>query len=246
MQLNSEALEHAIEEIVDVNTAIEVDGDRLVVTGIIDSPEERRAILDVLNELEPRIEIVDNLELGAVMPEEIGELRPSEMESEGLAGAVPGLRDGESLEPGDFTDQQLLNDPDVASGPSGTHADDDVSEGDTVYIPPTDPVRSADGDILGGFQTTSDEPEPLPTSEVVPGFADGALEEAVLAELAQDASTTALDIEVTSNRGVITLRGIVDDIDDAENAEAVAARIPGVVEVSEQLAIRSRLQGGQG
>lgn len=245
MQINTEALEHAIEEVVDVSTAIEVDGDTLVVTGIIDSAEERQAILDVLNDLEPSIRVVDNLAIGGVMPDEIGELNVSETEVGGFAGAQPGLRDDESLEPGDFTDQQLLNDPQVASGPSGTHADDDVSEGDDVYIPPTDPVRSADGEILGGFQTTADQPEPIPVSEVVPGFADGALEEAVLHELREDASTAGLIIEVSSNQGVITLRGQVNDIDDAENAQAVASRIPGVVEVRDELDLWVRQQGGQ-
>ena len=245
MQIDTAALEHAIEEVVDINTAIEIDGDTLVVTGIIDSAEERQAILDVLEELQPAIRVIDNLAIGGVMPEEIGDLALSETEAAGFAGAQPGLRDGESLEPGDFTDQQILEDPGVASGPSGTHVDDDVSEGDEVYVPPTDPVRSADGEILGGFQTTADQPEPIPVSEVVPGFADGALEEAVLTELREDAATTGLLIEVESDQGVVTLRGYVGDIEDAENAQAVASRIPGVVEVLDELRLWVRQQSGE-
>jgi hypothetical protein len=244
MRVESSALEHAIEEITEVDTAIEVDGDTIVVTGIIDTDEERQAVLDVLNRLQPEARIVDNLAMGGAMPEEIGDLRLSETEAAGFAGAQPGLYETEALEPGDFTDQHIIKDQGVASGPSGTHADDDVAEGDDVYIPPTDPPRDSDGEFLGGFQTTADEPEDIPVSEVVPGFADSALEEAVIGELREDAATTALEVEVTSNRGVITLRGFVDDIEDAENAQSVAARIPGVIDVRDELQLRVTQQGG--
>ena len=239
MQVDTAALEHAIDQIVDVQTAIEVDGEAIVVTGIIDTAEEREAVMDLLQELEPGARIVDNLALGAVMPQEIGDLRVSETEATGLQGAEPGLRESESLEPGDFTDQDILHDQGVASGPSGTHADDDVAEGDEVYVPPTDPARSPEGEFLGGFQTTADQPEPVPQSQVVGGSPDGAIEEAVMVELREDSATTALDIEVTSFRGVVTLRGIVDDIEDAENAQAVAARVPGVVSVRDEMQLRA-------
>lgn len=35
--------------------------------------------------------------------------------------------------------------------------------------------------------------------------------------------------------GIVHLRGQVSDLDDADNAEAVAARVPGVQEVIEEL-----------
>ena len=243
-QIDTAALEHAIEEIVDVSTAIEVDGESVVVTGIVDTDEEHDAVLNVLTEFLPDVHIEDNLSMGGAMPEEIGDLRLSETEAAGLAGAQPGLRETESLEPGDFMDQGTLHDQGVASGPSGTHADDDVAEGDEVYIPPTDPVATREGDFLGGFQITADEPEPIPTSEVVGGPADSAIEEAVRQELLEDAATTALEIEVTAANGIVRLRGIVDDIEDAENAQEVATRVPGVLEVREELEIRAGPLGG--
>ena len=246
MQVDTTAIEQAISTIVDIDTAIEVDGDTVVVTGIVDTPEEHEAVLNVLSELLPDARIEDNLNGGAVMPEEIGDLHLSGTEAAGFAGAQPGLHETEALEPGDFTDQTILEDEGVAAGPTGTHADDDVSEGDEVYVPPTDPAMSQTGEFLGGFATTADQPEPVPTSEVIPGPADGALEEAVRGELMEDSATTALDINVTSIRGVITLRGIVDDIDDAENAQEVAARVPGVIEVREELQVRASQQGGPG
>jgi hypothetical protein len=244
MNVDTTAIEQAISEMVEVDTVIEMDGDTVVVTGIVDTDEEHDAVLNVLNELLPDLRIEDNLNGGAVMPEEIGDLQLSEAGSAGFAGAQPGLHETEALEPGDFTDQTILEDQGVAAGPSGTHADDEVSEGDEVYVPPTDPPMSQSGEFLGGFQTTSDEPEPIARSEVVGGIPDGALEDAVRTELMEDSATTALDIEVTSINGVIMLRGVVDDIDDAENAEEVAARVPGVQEVREELQLRASQQGG--
>jgi osmotically-inducible protein OsmY len=42
-----------------------------------------------------------------------------------------------------------------------------------------------------------------------------------------------------ARNGSVRLRGRVADMDDAENAEAVAARVPGVVEVVEELEVQS-------
>ena len=245
MNVDTAALEHAIEEIVDVNAALEVDQDRLVVTGIVNTPEERDAVLDVLGQLEPEVEVIDNLAVGGAMPEEIGNLSLSETEAAGFMGAESGLKDPENVEPGDFTDQRIIEDPAVASGPSGTHADDDVAEGDEVYVPPTDPPRAPDGEFLGGFQTTADQDQPVPGSELGGGPADGALEEAVVTELHEDAATAGLNVEVTSVNGIVYLRGIVDDLDDVDNAEAVAARVPGVLEVRDELQVRASSQGGE-
>lgn len=239
MQADTAELEHAVSQIVDVETAIEVDGDAIVVTGIIDTDEEREAILDLLGELEPGARVVDNLAMGAVMPRELGDLRLSETESAGLPGAQPDLSEDESIEPGDFTDQTILSDQGVAAGPSGTHADDDVSEGDEVYVPPTDPASTPEGEFLGGFRTTAGQPDPVPQSPVVGGSPDAAIEEAVIAELREDAATTTLEVEATAMRGVVTLRGFVDDLEDAENAQAIASRVPGVVEVRDEIQLRA-------
>jgi osmotically-inducible protein OsmY len=90
--------------------------------------------------------------------------------------------------------------------------------------------------ILGGFATSS-------TNEVdVPRSSDGqlgdeAIAEAVRQELREDAATTDLQVEVEVNAGVVVLRGTVSDLDDVDNAEAVAARVPGVIEVQEFLTV---------
>jgi hypothetical protein len=133
----------------------------------------------------------------------------------------------------DFTDQPLTTDYlEIA---------EDTDSGDTVYFPPTDPVvRPAPGgniEVIGGFQATS-----MDTNEVAPSAIDGqpgdeALADAIRRELLEDASTTDLTIDVVVRNRVARLRGRVADIEDAENAEAVASRVPGVLEVIEELEV---------
>jgi osmotically-inducible protein OsmY len=44
---------------------------------------------------------------------------------------------------------------------------------------------------------------------------------------------------VEVRNGIVVLRGLVDDVLDAEAAEAVAARVDGVREVREELELRN-------
>lgn len=141
----------------------------------------------------------------------------------------------------DFMDQPLFTDPVAAVGDPDDTADP-VSDLDETYVPPIDPVITTrahgDAQILGGFAASgSEQIVPLRSSDGRIG--DEALVDAVQAALRHDAATTDLGIEVTAVHGVIRLRGTVDDLDDAENAEAVASRVDGVVEVREELDIAS-------
>jgi osmotically-inducible protein OsmY len=63
---------------------------------------------------------------------------------------------------------------------------------------------------------------------------DEGIADAVRRELREDASTTDLELEVEVVEGVVHLRGKVPLLEDAENAEAVAATVPGVIEVIEE------------
>ena len=76
-----------------------------------------------------------------------------------------------------------------------------------------------------------------PSSDHRPG--DEALADAVRRELAEDAATADLVIFVAVRNGVAHLRGQVADLDDADNAESVAARVPGIREVVEELDVSS-------
>jgi hypothetical protein len=133
-------------------------------------------------------------------------------------------------DPADFTDQPLTTD--------ATEVVED-SDGDEVFFPPTDPVLRAGADgqpeVLGGFSPTAEPPTPERSSDGRIG--DEAIADAVRDALALDASTADLQLTVDVTDGVVRLRGTVLSIEDAENAEAVAASVPGVVEVIDETEI---------
>lgn len=94
-------------------------------------------------------------------------------------------------------------------------------------------------EVVGGTSATS-----MDAIEVDRSASDGrpgeeALEDAIRRELREDAATIELDVRVVVRDGVAHLRGRVADLDDAENAEAVAARVPGVLEVVEEFEVAS-------
>ena len=139
-----------------------------------------------------------------------------------------------------LVDQEILSDPIAASG-GPNDLIDPVADGDEVYVPPTDPVIAADArgnvEVLGGFsETSTDGLSPVPSASDG-RLGDEAIEDAVRAALRRDAATTSLEIEVLVRDGVAHLRGRVSDLDDADNAEDVASRVPGVREVKEELEV---------
>jgi osmotically-inducible protein OsmY len=89
--------------------------------------------------------------------------------------------------------------------------------------------------VLNGFDSGEDLSVEPSSMDGRPG--DEALADAVRRELAEDAATTDLEIVVAVRQGVAHLRGRVSDLDDADNAEAVAARVPGIREVVEELEV---------
>jgi hypothetical protein len=126
-----------------------------------------------------------------------------------------------------FTDQPLTTD--------ATEVVED-DEGGKAYFPPTDPVvRPTDGgqpEILGGFAPTADPPAPDRSADGRVG--DEALVDAVRDALALDASTADLQLNVEVQDAVVHLRGTVMSIEDGENAEAIAAAVPGVAEAVDE------------
>jgi hypothetical protein len=109
------------------------------------------------------------------------------------------------------------------------------------YAPPVDPVLTMDArgrpQVLGGFSFSSmDAIDVAPSAQDArPG--DEALAEAIRRELREDALTTGLAIEVEVHVGRAHLRGTVAGLEDAEAAEAVAMRVPGVFDVQDELAL---------
>jgi osmotically-inducible protein OsmY len=233
-----ERLTNALEQYAGIEAVVEVDRNAIVLSGSISSEEEREAAADIVAELAPDFDLEDNLEVQTLLPESVDEMEVSEVEVGGFRAATAGTSDGEAIEPGDFSDQPILDDPDAASGPSNTYGtpDDEISEGEEVYVPPSDPVLDERGEVLGGFATGSmDDVSVEKSSDGSMG--DEAIAAAVRRELREDAATTSLDLQVTVNGGIVLLQGLVPDIEDLESAEEVAARVEGVVEVMEEVRV---------
>lgn len=240
MNISIRELEQVIEQDAGVSTAIEHDGNRIVLTGMAMTEGEHEAALEIARSfLEASEALVDNIEVTTYLPEAMPGLDVSAAEAAGFPSAMPGTEDDEAIEPGDFTDQDLLDSPLNAAGPTGVAADTEVSEGDEVWVPPTDPPSDGAEEFIGGFQATAMDDDDGPAAYSTSGGSpDEAILEAVQTELRQDAATTNLNIEVQVRGGIVMLRGTVDDYLDVENAEAVAGRVNGVRSVLEQLRVR--------
>jgi osmotically-inducible protein OsmY len=236
MAVDIARIERELERQAGVHAALLERDNELVISGLVDTDREREAALDIVASLVPNKVIVDDLEVVAVLPEQIGDLSLSEAALGDFGAATPDTSD-ESLEPGDFTDQDILKNPAGASGPGYTAVDEELSEGDEAYVPPTDPVRDSENEVLGGFALSSTDSVKVPHSALDGKPGDEAIAETLLRELREDAATNGLDIDVTVSQGVVRLRGRVQSMDDAENAEEVAFRIEGVVDVYDELKI---------
>lgn len=117
-----------------------------------------------------------------------------------------------------------------------------VEEGADSF-PPTDPVVTTDPhgrtEVLGGFgEDALEETEVDRSSDGRLG--DEAIADAIRRELREDAATTDLPIQVFVRQGVAHLRGRVSGLEDADNAEAVASRVPGVRDVRDELTVADR------
>jgi osmotically-inducible protein OsmY len=237
----AERVTRALHREAGLHVVVEAQDGVLTLSGLVDSEADVRAAEEIAARLAPGYRIDSNLEVQVELPQSVDAWREGEPSGEGdLPDDVAEVRAwGGDVNP-DFTDQPLLSDPVDAAGPS-SDADDPVKEGDEVYFPPTDPVVRVDRHgrvrVLGGFAPTSDDDVGVARSaeDGLPG--DEALATAIRRELREDAATTDLEIHVQVRDGIARLRGTVASLEDAEDAEAVAARVPGVREVLEELTV---------
>jgi hypothetical protein len=150
--------------------------------------------------------------------------------------------------PNDDENLELLTELELRDGET-----DDVMEAveeGMTYIPPSDPPTVpgggyTDAEIASGLGNTSLE-EPYDAdhhSGFLPG--DDEVSARVHEALRADAATAhfAERIRVETREGVVLLRGEVDDLDDSDNALAVAEHVEGVSEVIDELRVRT-LRGG--
>jgi osmotically-inducible protein OsmY len=220
-----------------LQVTVEASDGSLILNGVVATEEARQAASDIASETAPSARIDNQLEIEAILPTDVDHFAGQEPTAE-LADSDDDIQAAGGEFEADFTDQAGLVDPLEASGAGSSREDDPASEGNVVYVPPSDPVVTTDAhgraQVLGGFGSDSDDVlVERSASDRHPG--DEALADAVRRELAEDAATAELTIFVAVRRGVAHLRGQVADLDDADNAEAVAARVPGIVEVLEEL-----------
>jgi osmotically-inducible protein OsmY len=219
-----------------IHVAVEVRDGTVVLAGELDTEENRQAVLDVAHAVADPLglRVDDTIDVLPDSPSEIyAEAGP---DGGGAFGYLDPDRDDDlRLDPGVEGDADLTDD-------IGTTDSMEAAEEAVPYFPPTDPViRPSDDNeelaVVGGFGATS-----LDEEKGGAGFDDRPDDDislGVLHELRQDALTTDLVIDVVTRNGVVHLRGEVPTIEDAENAEAVAAQVPGVKEVREELHISS-------
>jgi osmotically-inducible protein OsmY len=221
----------------DLPVVVEASDGALVVSGVVPTEEARQAVLDIIATAAPDARVDDQIDVEAVLPPDIDRFASAEVSTEPPRSRREIRAQDEELDP-DFTDQPVLRDPVAASGPTSGE-EDQVESGDEVYTPPDDPVLTTDAHgqprVLGGFG--EDDEVTVERSALDGQRGDEAIADAIRQELNEDAATADLVIVVAVRNGVAHLRGRVEDLEDAENAEAVAARVPGVREVVEELEV---------
>jgi osmotically-inducible protein OsmY len=210
--------------------AVEIQGNRLVLAGEVESEGDHEAALDVVSEFARQggLEIDDSIEVLEELPETTFTYFGEGAEADDSDTIEIAQREG--IDPADEQRRLGTSDPEIAA------------EEAIPYFPPTDPVVEPAGgseelDIVGGFGSTSfDRREQGHPGE---SYGDEEITSMVRRELREDSATTDFDIEVETHSGVVSLRGTVETLDDAENVEAVASRVAGVLDVREELEVIS-------
>ena len=216
--------------------SVEARDGAIILSGEAVEAGDRQAALDIaIAVAEPRgLAVEDAIE---VMDEEV----ESSFEDSG-GDEVVALDQDRSDESLTFGARGSLEvDPDF-TGDVGTTDSQLAAEEAEPYFPPVDPVvRPSDGpeglEVVGGFaESAYDQAEAESASGVFPD-PDDDLAQAVRRELKEDSATADLapQIRVTVRGRIVTLRGSVETIEDAEEVEAVAGRVSGVAEVREEL-----------
>jgi len=225
-----------------IPVAVDVENGVARLIGPVDSERLRQAAIDLASSVDGIRRVDDEMSFEVVSPDMVTEPNDNDEQF--------GYADAESLED-DVPDEE----DDFAAFPGTTDQIQVIEEGET-YIPPIDPVvEPSTGyqelEIVGGFQTEAtddtdeEEQEAFEDSvafdaetRVIERDDDDILDD-VVRELREDSETTTLKLNVRVVRGVVYLHGKVQSIDDAENAESVASRIPGVVSVEDRTDIVS-------
>lgn len=215
----------------------------ILLSGTVPTDEDHARATEIAVSRAGGLRVENGLEVRRVVAEGIEDtvgLNADELNPDDIAQSPPailssGLDAGTNQVPLETDESDVVDD-------SVYDAIDPVEE-DPAYFAPTDPVitegQDGETEVLNGWEPTADADQTVPASAEDNQPGDEALAEAITRELREDASTTSLRIDVQVDRGVARLRGRVTDLADAENAESVASRVPGVRDVVEELDVAS-------
>lgn len=167
----------------------------------------------------------------------LGELTDSDQYlGEGEAGVHDDL-------PGDPESLELLTELELRDG----ETDDAFTASDEgmTYVPPIDPptlpsAGPAGAEVASGFGVSALDETYGPDSAASFLPDDDQLEALVREAIRAESATSpyADTLTISARGGVVTLWGLVADLEDADNLAAAAAYVEGVVEVVDELAIR--------
>lgn len=170
----------------------------------------------------------------------LGELTATDVQDEA------DLEGGEDDDlPGDNESLEMLTEQELRDGETDDPLEA-IQEGFT-YVPPIDPPTvptetGMDGDAMmaNGYSVSAlDEPYDEDHHQVfMPG--DDEMTARIREALRADSSTTeyASRLAIETRRGIVTIRGQVDDLIDSDNIIAVAEYVEGVSEVVDELEVR--------
>lgn len=221
----------ALAPLIDLNISVRVRQGRVYLVGAVSSEGEKREAERLVSRV-PGIKGVVN----QLVVDQTGYQSASH-----IAGPEPEVVDELSLE-----DITLAEQEDAEPSFVGDVGPTDVTDTENVveFFPPTDPVehdsdREHQGmELRGGWAPTSmTEPTDV---DIEPGHferSDYEILDDVIHALRNDAATQDLDIKVSVHNSIVHLHGTVPALEDAENAEEVASRVDGVLEVVEALNI---------
>lgn len=237
----AERLAKALSEELGFPIEVAIAGGQITLSGVADSAEARVSAAESVAGVVPGMPVQNNITIaeGTMMRTGNGyadENRPGDtkppMGSESIEAAHMS-----DLDAG-FTDQPLETNEITVANDSIPDLDEDA-EPDPTFFAPTDPVlklgERGGADVLGGFTPTSDTSDEVDLSVEDHQPGDESIADAVRRELQEDALTTDLPIEVVVERGVVHLQGSVPSQEEAEGAQDVASRVPGVREVLDEL-----------
>jgi osmotically-inducible protein OsmY len=224
-----------LREQAELHVSVRVQHDHVILEGRVSSPEAWQAAEDLAAQVAPGYRIENHLEIEDLRPEEVRHMRTATAD------------DLRAVEPDIFRFAPTPPEPEHASA-NDADLDPGTGESGEPFTPPMDPPldRDAQGNprMLGGFGHSALDDVSVDESASDPILGDEALAEAIRRELREDAATTALNIDVEVRDGVAHLSGVVAGPEDAEAAEAVAARVPGLAEIADDLVIQSSTPRG--